>query len=178
MLTDEHRGVIRNVSLIVIACTAALTWGASLLPLTVLPADEAGARLAWAVQWALLPAACLFVMIFRMAMHRFYTPEDTPGSGLSVATPEARIRQAVLQNTLEQTVLAVIVYCAWATVMPYAWLRTIAVAAILFVAGRIVFTIGYPRGGPGRAPGFALTSYPTGLMLFSLFAVVGYELLI
>jgi len=83
----------------------------------------------------------------------------------------------VLQNTLEQAVLAVVAYMIWAVVAPLAWLRTIPMAAILFVAGRILFTRGYERGAPGRAMGFGLTAYPTFGMLIVLAATLVLRLL-
>jgi hypothetical protein len=52
--------------------------------------------------------------------------------------------------------------------MPLKWLRAIPIAALLFVAGRILFARGYERGAPGRAMGFGLTAYPTFGMLVTL----------
>jgi hypothetical protein len=82
----------------------------------------------------------------------------------------------VLQNTLEQTVLAVAAYTVWAVVMPHSWLWSIAIAALFFVAGRIFFAYGYTRGAPGRAMGFGLTAYPTFGMLATVAAVLLFRL--
>ena len=56
---------------------------------------------------------------------------------------------------------------------PFKWLRAIPMAALVFVAGRILFARGYERGAPGRATGFALTAYPT----FGMLATVAVTLL-
>jgi MAPEG family len=80
-------------------------------------------------------------------------------------------------NTLEQAVLAVAAYAIWAVVMPYGWLGSIVVAALLFVAGRVLFARGYVRGAPGRALGFGLTAYPTFGMLATVAVVLSLRLL-
>jgi MAPEG family len=148
-----------------------------LLPASALPVDEPGARLAWALQWSLLPILMLMVAIGRMANLRFYSPEDIDGAGLTDGTPQARLHRAILQNTLEQAVLAVAAYAIWVVVMPYGWLGSIAVAPLLFVAGRVLFARGYTRGTPGRALGFGLTAYPTFGMLATLAVVLSFRLL-
>jgi hypothetical protein len=176
-LTEKQRGVIRGVISAALLTLVGLCGVSLLLPTTALPADEPGARLAWALQWALLPMLTLVVAIGRVANHRFYTPEDIDGAGLTNGTPQARLHRAILQNTLEQAVLAVAAYAIWAVVMPYSWLRSIAVAALLFVAGRVLFARGYTRGAPGRALGFGLTAYPTFGMLATLAVVLSLRLI-
>ena len=171
-LNDKQKGVVRNVIPAAVLTVVGLCGVSLLLPLNMLPLDEPGARIAWALKWALLPVLTLMVAIMRVANHRFSTPEDIDGSGLTDGTPEVRVLRAVLQNTLEQAVLAVAAYAIWAVAMPYSWLRLIPIAALLFVAGRVLFARGYARGAPGRATGFGLTAYPTFGMLASTAAVM------
>lgn len=76
--------------------------------------------------------------------------------------------QAVLQNTLEQTVLAAIVQAAWIQMASSQWLPVANVAAILFIAGRALFATGYRKGAPARAFGFGLTFYPSVVLLMGL----------
>ncbi len=166
-LTDKQKGVIRNVIPAALVTLVGLCSVSLLLPLTMLPVDEPGARLAWAFKWALLPVLTLMVSIMRVANHRFSSPEDIDGSELTDGTAQVRVLRAVVQNTLEQAVLAVAAYAIWAVVMPYNWLRTIPIAALLFVAGRVLFARGYAQGAPGRATGFGLTAYPTVGMLIT-----------
>ena len=64
-----------------------------------------------------------------------------------------------------------------AVVVPYSWLRSIAVAALFFVAGRVLFARGYTSGAAGRAMGFGLTAYPTFGMLATLAVVLSLRLL-
>jgi hypothetical protein len=176
-LTEKQRGVVRGVIPAALLSLVGLCGVSLLIPPSVLPVDEPGARLAWALQWSLLAILTLMVAIGRVANLRFYTPEDIDGAGLTDGTPQARLHRAILQNTLEQAVLAVAAYAIWAVVMPHSWLRSIAVAALLFVAGRLLFARGYTRGAPGRALGFGLTAYPTFGMLATVAVVLSLRLL-
>ena len=171
-LTDKQKGVVRNVIPAAVLTVVGLCGVSLLLPVSILPTDEPGARLTWALQWALLPVLTLMVSIMRVANHRFSTPADIDGSGFAEGTPEVRVLRAVLQNTLEQAVLAVAAYATWAAAMPHGWLRVIPIAAVLFVCGRVLFARGYARGAPGRATGFGLTAYPTFGMLITVAAAL------
>jgi hypothetical protein len=175
-LTEKQRGVVRGV--IPAAALVVVGMGAVplLLPVSVLPSDEAGARLAWAMAWALLPMLTLMIAIIRVANYRFASPEDIDGSGLTVGTARVLVLRAILQNTLEQAVLAVAAYLIWSALMPIKWLRAIPIAALLFVAGRVLFARGYQRGAAGRATGFGLTAYPTFGMLVTLAVVLLFRL--
>jgi len=175
-LADKQKGVVRNVIPAAGLTVVGLCGASLLLPLNILPLDEPGARIAWALQWALLPILTLMVSIMRVANHRFSSPEDIDGSGLTDGTPQVRVLRAILQNTLEQVVLVVAAYVIWAAAMPYGWLRAIPIAAALFVTGRVMFTRGYAQGAPGRATGFGLTAYPTFGMLVTVAIVLALRL--
>jgi len=81
--------------------------------------------------------------------------------------------QSLLQNTLEQTVIAIMVYMAWAVTMPAEWSSVVPMAAILFAVGRVLFFSGYEKGAPSRALGFALGFYSSVGMLV---CVIGHFL--
>ena len=110
------------------------------------------------------PAIALFVCIARLARHRFFNAEDINGSGLTEGSARARLLQALLQNTLEQSALAVPVYVSCAIIFPGRFLAAIPAAAALFLVGRIFFYAGYSKGAAARAFGFALTFYPTAFL--------------
>ena len=123
--------------------------------------------------WAVLsPATTLLVCIARLASHRFFTPEDIHGSGLTGGTERAKLLQSLLQNTLEQCCLAIPVYLATAILAPASLLPVVPTAAVMFLVGRGLFFVGYAQGAPSRAYGFALTFYPT-LLLLVLLLVLG-----
>ncbi|MGY4514626.1 MAPEG family protein [Lysobacter sp. HA18] len=113
----------------------------------------------------LAPALTLLVCIGRLANHRFDSPEDLDGSGLTIGSARAKLLQALLQNTLEQLALVLPVYAA-CTLLGSPWLvALVPVASVLFLLGRGLFFWGYGRGAPGRAMGFGLTFYPTAILL-------------
>ncbi len=175
-MNPKQMAVVRSVSLATIIVLAALGLS-SLIPPAALPADEPGARLAWTLRWAILPLLALLVSIARVANHRFATPEDIDGSGLTVGTARIQILRAILQNTLEQCLLALGAYAIAAVALPLGWLRVIPAAAVLFAIGRILFTLGYARGAEGRGLGFGLTAYPNFALLVSLAIVLLLRLL-
>ncbi len=139
---------------------------------------ERGLRLSWFALSALAPALTLAVAIGRLAAYRFRSARDIDGSALAEGTDKARLLQSLLQNTLEQLALALPVYAAWSACAPVRWLMAMPVAAALFVLGRTGFFCGYRRGAAARSLGFALTFYPTlmllaGAMFFAIRAVAG-----
>ena len=171
-LSEKQKGVVRGVIPAAVSSVIGLGGASLLIPMSALPANEAGARLGWAMPWALLPTLTLMVSIMRVANYRFASPDDIDGSGLTPGTDRVLVLRAILQNTLEQAVLAVAAYSIWAAVMPLSWLRAIPVAALLFTTGRILFARGYDSGAGGRAMGFGLTAYPTFGMLATMTVVL------
>jgi len=165
VFTEKQKGVVRGVIPAALLSLAGLLLGALTLPVNIVHGPEAGPRVGWGLQWALLPMLALMVCVIRVANHRFATPEDIDGSGLSSGTARVLVLRAILQNTLEQAVLATAAYLIWAIAMPLSWLGAIPAAAVLFIIGRILFARGYEGGAPGRATGFGLTAYPTFAML-------------
>jgi hypothetical protein len=114
----------------------------------------------------------LAVAIGNVARLRFFSEDDIAGSGSGVATAQVGRAKAVLQNTLEQVVLAVPVHAALAVLVASSVPLIVALAA-LFAAGRVLFWVGYARGAEARAFGFALTFYPSvaGLIIAAFAAV-------
>lgn len=166
-LNPKQEAVVRRAP-VAVGIVAAAVLASRFIPSAALPADQPAARMAWALPWAILPLLTLMVSIMRVANHRFATPEDIDGSGLTVGTQQIQILRAILQNTLEQSVLAVGGYLIGSVALPLGWLGVIPVAALLFGAGRILFALGYERGAGGRALGFGLTAYPTFVLLVIL----------
>jgi len=130
------------------------------------------------------PAASLWLHILVLAVHRFVSPQDIDGS-IGVANNKdndnrrpapsatATTYQAVLQNTLEQTVYAACVYLSSAAVLPGRWRHVVPTAGGLFVLGRLLFFRGYFDGAPSRSLGFALTFFSnTALLLLNVLALL------
>ena len=170
MLTEKQRGVLAGMAagllITLVAIVAAIAWA----PGPLLPAPDASATIVQALQWDVFLAACLAANIGMLARHRFFTPADIDGGGLSPGTSHAQLLQSMLQNTLEQAVLALFVHLAWAAAMPRTWQAAVPAAVILFVCGRVLFWNGYAGGAPRRALGFTLTFYPSVVMLLLVLA--------
>lgn len=163
-MTPSQRGVAVGALTALAVTLAALTGAAYWLPFAQIDATLPG-RLRLFTLCGLAPALALAIAIARLARHRFFTPEDIDGSGLSAGSDRAKVLQALLQNTLEQSVLAWPVYGWWALAGPAATLAVVPVAASLFLLGRALFFARYHHGAAGRAPGFGLTFYPTVVLL-------------
>lgn len=107
------------------------------------------------------PTATLLICIARLANHRFFSEDDIDGSALTDGTPQAKLLQALLQNTLEQLAIAAPVYFLAALTLQSAMLGVIPAVGGLFFVGRMFFFKGYAKGASSRAFGFALTFYST-----------------
>ncbi|WP_419746103.1 MAPEG family protein [Xanthomonas phaseoli] len=142
-------GLLASLFVVFLASRAFLSWDAP---------ERAGTGL-------LLPAAAMFLAIARMAKHRFVTPADIDGSALSVGTARARTLQSLLQNTTEQLAFALPVYVAALLSTRPAIQAAVPACACAFLLGRLIFFATYSGGAGARALGFALTFYPTVLLL-------------
>lgn len=157
-LSETQRGVLTGMAAAAAITVVALPAAALLAPA---PAAAAPDRLALAARLDAALALPLAAMIAAQAKRRFFSAPDINAAAALTGTEAARVAQAVIQNTLEQAVLAALAYAAFAATAPASWLPALAAAAALFVAGRALFWAGYRRGAAARALGFGLTFYPT-----------------
>ncbi|MET3725147.1 MAPEG family protein [Sphingomonas trueperi] len=104
--------------------------------------------------------------IANVARLRFFSEQDIGGSGGQQASEQIRIGNAVLENSFEQAVLAIVTHLIVAATFVGST-PLIAALASLFAVGRLLFWRGYKRGASGRAFGFALTFYPSVLALLA-----------
>lgn len=142
---------------------AALVSVAGIAAALVLGSPQAvESRLVAASTGAAILVAWLAAAIANVARLRFFSPDAIDaGSAGRVDSGEAVLRAgAILQNTLEQVVLAIPAYIGLALLLNRST-AVIATCAGLFCAGRMLFWAGYGRGAVGRATGFALTFYPS-----------------
>jgi hypothetical protein len=171
-LSGTQKGVLKGVIAGALIALIVIGTGATFNPFDYEPDITVTKRLSIAVSSGMFVSLFLAISIGRLAKHRFFDPESINGGGLTPGSPDAMLLQSLLQNTLEQVVLAFSVYLAWALIMPSSWLSVIPLAAITFGVGRILFYVGYRNGAPSRALGFALTFYPSVGMLVCLIATV------
>jgi hypothetical protein len=118
-------------------------------------------RLAMAARASIFVLVWVLVGVGMVSTGRRFSAADSGGSAAGPPSERIAIRVAFLQNTLEQSVLAVGLYFALATLLEGAWLSLVPVAVLFFGLGRVLFLRGYPRGAAGRAPGMTLTLMPT-----------------
>ena len=151
------RGMVAAVTVSLVILAAGFAWW----PLAPPVAPDLAARIAFALRCDLFVFAWLLAVIARIASQRFTSPADIAGSGLSQASGPIRNNRAVLQNTLEQAVLASVAHLVLATLVGERELVLIPLGVLLFGLGRACFWRGYARGAATRAFGFGLTFYPT-----------------
>ncbi|MGA7975327.1 MAG: MAPEG family protein [Pseudolabrys sp.] len=155
VMTHEQRQVLAGmaaaVALTVIALLAAYFLSKSGADTLRLSAPEASA----------LAALALVFCIGGIARKRFFHTDVIGGAAYDKPGSEVAVDKVVLQNTLEQTVLAAVGYNGLAAVLPGIAPALLPVLVSLFLIGRILFIAGYAKGAGGRAFGFALTFYPT-----------------
>jgi hypothetical protein len=131
------------------------------------PAD----RLAYAARWLAFAALPLFAMVAAVGNARFLGEAIDPTRG---AEDKAMIVNGrVADNTTQQFLLFTAGLLGLAASLPPAQMGVIRAAAIVFVAARLVFWIGYRIHPLYRAPGFSSTAYLNlGLLLGAVWLAV------
>jgi hypothetical protein len=128
---------------------------------TVLPAPPSAQSqsdaVLYALRWLPLAALPLLAMIVAVGNARAMGPAIDPTLGNEDQAMRINIR--VAGNTLEQFVLFAAGSLGVAASIDPVHVRVVGAAAIVFVAARIAFWIGYRIHPLYRAPGFAGTAY-------------------
>jgi hypothetical protein len=117
------------------------------------PADS----VIYALRWQPLAALPLLAMIVAVGNARALGPAIDPTLGNE--DPTMRINIRVAQNTLEQFALFAAGSLGLAASIDPAQVKVVGAAAIVFVAARTAFWIGYRVHPLYRAAGFAGTAY-------------------
>lgn len=114
-------------------------------------------RLAYAARWLAFAALPLFAMVAAVGNARFLGEAIDPTRG---AEDKAMVVNGrVADNTTQQFLLFAAGLLALAASLEPEAMGVIRAAAIVFVAARIVFWIGYRIHPLYRAPGFSSTAY-------------------
>ncbi len=162
-LSPDQWGVVRGSGLALAVSAGVLGVGYAWLPaewLGLAPAMMAADRIAFALKSDLFLFLWLAGCVGAVSRGRFHSPADLRGSAFAPPSPAINIRAAVLQNSLEQTVLALGAHLILATVLRGRELVLLPLLVLLFLVGRVAFTAGYSKGAPGRSFGMALTGAP------------------
>lgn len=161
-LKAEQRKIVRNALWAAAFCTVVLLTSYNVLPLIFTFPEGLSDRIAFALKVNLFVLIWVVIAIRMVSRVRFYSPQDNRGSAYTTPSEKIAVPLAFLQNTLEQSVIAIGMYLALATLVTGPPLALLPGAAFLFSAGRITFLLGYPRGAGGRAFGIVTTVLPTG----------------
>ncbi|RBP53667.1 MAPEG family protein [Arenicella xantha] len=167
-LTEKQHGVLKGMVFGMIIAISIVGLGSYLNPFGYQEPISLVSKLNILAVSLIIPTFFLAIAIGRLAKHRFFTAEDIDGGGMSRGSEQAKVLQALLQNTVEQTLLASLIYGAWLIVMPAKFLSTVPLAALAFGLGRILFFVGYNSGAPSRALGFTLSFYPSMVMFIGI----------
>ena len=123
-----------------------------------------------ALIYAFLPGGVLLIlMIARLAARRFFDDAIIDGQPFPPGSP-GEIDQRVLTNTVEQMLLALLI---WPFVATWLGAVTIIVIGVGMGFARLAFWIGYHLSPSLRSFGFAASFYPTVLaLLWTLWRLV------
>lgn len=161
-LRREQAGIRRGAARAFLLCLGVLGAAQLFLPRIVgFPKDDLESRLAF---WA---GADLFILVWIMigigmgSTGRRHSVEDIRGSAYSLPSPKIAVAVAFLQNTFEQSVVAVFTHLAVVLLLGLKVMPFIIGSVLLFSIGPIAFLAGYQRGASARSFGMALTALPS-----------------
>jgi hypothetical protein len=160
-LRTEQSKVVRNALLAAVFCAAVLASTYFGLPMLFsFPTDLAG-RLAFALQADILVLLWLALAVRMVSRVRFVSAADNRGAAYAPPSAKLAVKAAFLQNTLEQSVLAIGAHLVLATLIEGPTLALLVGAVALFVIGRASFLASYSNGAGARAFGMVVTSLPS-----------------
>ncbi len=140
--------------------TLALLWYCrDALPQIRPSGDDLPNRLAFVLTWLVLPGLALLIGVIGAARRGFY--RDAIDGTRTPASPALEINLRYNQNTLEQVLLASIAWAGLAIKLPAEMLFLLPAMAVIFLAARLAFFIGYLIYPVGRTFGMTLTVTPT-----------------
>jgi len=160
-LDPEQRRVAAGMGLALVTTIVVLEWGPRFYPLPLPPMTGLAERLGFALQADLFILVWLVLAVGNVARGRFFSPGDIKGAGFAPPGPRIAVDVAIIQNTLEQAVLALGAHLALATLLAPRQMALIPCLVALFCLGRAAFWLGYRGGAGSRAFGFATSFYPT-----------------
>lgn len=131
-------------------------------------------KLEYTVRWSILPISWLIFYLHIVATKRGFSTAANPLSGNEHIV---EMNKNIFVNSIEQFVISFAAQISLIT-----WIRgidtqiIIPMVNILFVVGRVLFWLGYPKG---RSPGMVLTMFPSLLMtvycLFQLLTHISFR---
>ena len=130
------------------------------LPLWVTTGD----RMAYVAKCEIFAALPLLLGVMVVAGQRFFSDQAIEGQTEGLADA-ITINLRYIQNSLEQLVLLVMTHMAYAATAGSGDMKIIPILVSLFIVGRVCFWLGYHQSPLSRAFGFAVTFYPSVVMM-------------
>ncbi|WP_441603307.1 MAPEG family protein [Dyella sp. 2RAF44] len=146
-----------QVACALVVILAASTLGLRTIGVTSTPPLTLALKLSWV--YALPLAASIMAVMFERAG----SPDAILGYRSEATGPS--LRQAILQNTLEQASLGFMALLAFGCSCPPQRAGLLMVAASLFIGGRLLFVAGYAISPMYRFFGFSLNFYASCALL-------------
>ena len=164
-LDQEQRWIVWQSGAAVLLAAAVLAAGWIWLPPELVGLGDsaaAGDGIGYALRWELPVFLWLAGCVGAVSQGRFWAAADRKGSAYGGPTTAIAVRAANLQNTLEQTVLAVGGHLILAELLRGPELVLIPLLVFLYLLGRMAFAAGYAINPIARGFGMALTGAPIG----------------
>jgi uncharacterized membrane protein YecN with MAPEG domain len=136
--------------------------------------DSVAERLAYALRAGVVAIAPLVLMFIVISNGRFRSDAIDPTR--HVESRMLEIDRRVAGNTLEQSFVFVVASLAMSTLVPFGQLQVVWACAIVFVAARIAFWLGYRINPLYRAAGMSATAFLNlALILYVAFRIIVSE---
>jgi hypothetical protein len=165
----EQKTVVIGAASGIVAMALSVWILMKVLPTPIIP-DMLGERLAYALRANIVAIVPLFVMLATVANSRFLSEAIDPTRHAESRSIE--IDGRVADNTLQQNFVFAIASLAMSTVVPLQHLQIVWACAIVFVAARSAFWLGYRLNPLYRAPGMSATAYMNlVIILYILFCI-------
>jgi uncharacterized membrane protein YecN with MAPEG domain len=161
--SPDQWGIVRGSVLALALAGATLTVAHVWAPARLFGLNDAmafGDRMTFALKIDLVLFLWLAGCVRAVSSKRFSFPQDIRGSAFGAPSPALALRAAILQNSLEQTVLFFPATLILAALLHGQELMFMPFLVGLFMLGRVTFAFGYAKSASGRAFGMALTAAP------------------
>lgn len=170
-LRHEVRGVVMGAAKGAALCMFVLAAGYFLLPRFLSFPEDRIQALIFTMRVDLFVLLWVVAGVGIVGRARRHSAADIGTAAFGTPTRDIRIKTAFLQNTLEQSVIAIGSHLVLSTLVSGAALSFIVSTALLFAVGRICFYRGYRRGAAARSFGLVTTALP-GLLAIALSLVL------
>ena len=172
MFTKKQIFVWGSETSMILLAAVFLWLGYHFFPISPPASGSIGDRFTFILPWFLLPALSIILGVFLVMYERFVTEAINPLASIP-ETKRMKVFQKYMQNTLEQSVIFILANFALLSVVDLQNITLLPLLAVIFMFGRILFLLGYLYNPIARAPGFALTFYPSVLSIFyTLFKIL------